>query len=214
MFDKIFCMFKLVVILNLFLCLINMEWTAIFVCIFNFLLFYVADLFKEKLNYGDFFQLLVYLFLISSLLGGEVYFLYAKVWYFDIILHILSSFLVSGLCFYSVKFFKSSICSEILIIFIFSFAMMVAALWEITEFSLDRLFGIDMQKDTIITEINSVLLSEDGKTVINKKISSMNIGEYTVKGYIDIGLYDTIDDMVCAILGSFLFIVVRKLINF
>ena len=89
--------------------------------------------------------------------------------------------------------------------------MMVAALWEITEFTIDRVFNIDMQKDTIIGEINSTLLSSDGKSVVKKKINNMKIGDTVVNGYIDIGLYDTIEDMICATLGSIVFIISGKL---
>ena len=32
-----------------------------------------------------------------------------------------------------------------------------------------------------------------------------------IDGYIDIGLYDTIDDMICAVGGSIIFIVIYKL---
>ena len=87
---------------------------------------------------------------------------------------------------------------------------MIASIWEITEFSIDRIFGADMQKDTIINEINSVLFSSDGRSVVKKKINSIKIGEYTINGYIDIGLYDTISDMICAICGSLLFIIIWR----
>ena len=211
MFKSIFSLFKVVVILNLLVCLMNREWTATFICLFNFVLFFMADFVQKKLGHNNFLHFLIYLFFTSSLLGGEVYFLYVRIWYFDIILHIFSSFIVSWFCFYLIKLFIKNIGGILFTIFIFSFAMMIAAIWEIAEFSIDRLFGVDMQKDTIITEVNSVLLSSDGRSVINKKISEMKIGDYIVNGYIDIGLYDTIGDMICAVIGSIVFIIIFKL---
>jgi len=210
MLKNVYSLFKVVVILNLLVCLINREWTATFICLFNVLLFYVSDFVKMKLNYNNFFQILIYIFLLGSLLGGEVYFLYSKIWYFDIILHLLSSFILSGLCFYTVKSFEINVNTKFFMLFIFSFAMMVASLWEITEFSVDRLFGADMQKDTVINEINSIFLSDEGDSIVNKKINSMTIGDYTINGYLDIGLYDTIEDMMCAVVGSFLFLILGK----
>lgn len=210
MLKKIFMLFKVVVIINLLICLINEEWTATFICLFNIISFFVADLVKKKLGYSNLFQLLIYLFLICSLLGGEVYYLYSRIWFFDIIMHVISSFIISVLCFYIIRRFKININSITCIIFIFSFAMMIAALWEITEFSIDRLLDKDMQKDTVINEINSMLLSDDGESIVKKKISSMNIGEYTTYGYIDIGLYDTMEDMICAVFGSIIFIIIGK----
>lgn len=211
MLKKLFLIFKVVVIVNLLICLVNGKWTATFICLFNLILFFIDDYVQKKLFYSDFFKLLIYLFLIVSLLGGEVYYLYSKIWYLDIFLHVLSSFIVSGLF---LCLFKTLVCyvkSYNLIVCIFSFAMMVAAMWEIAEFSIDRVFNVDMQKDTVVSEINSVLLSNDGKTIINKKINSMRIGEYNVDGYLDIGLYDTISDMICAVVGSIIFIIMYKL---
>lgn len=210
MYKKIFLLFKVVVILNLLLCLVRREWIATFICLFNFALFFIADYLQSKIYYNHFIKVLIYIFLIFSLVGGEVYYLYNKIWYFDIFLHTLSSFIVSGLFLYLCKFLGFYGNKILLILCIFSFAMMVAALWEITEFSIDRIFGTDMQKDTIVTDIDSVLLSSDGISVVNKKISRMSIGDYSIDGYLDIGLYDTIGDMMCAIAGSMIYIIFSK----
>ena len=87
---------------------------------------------------------------------------------------------------------------------------MVASLWEIVEFSIDRLFDSDMQKDTIIYEINSVKLSNDSKTIVSKRIESTNFDSFIINGYLDIGLYDTIEDMICAVIGSVLCLCIMK----
>ncbi len=210
MLKKLFVIFKVVVILNLLICLINMEWTATFICLFNFILFFIADYIQKKFKYSDLLQFLIYLFLLGSLVGGEVYYLYVKVEYYDVVIHILSSFILSALFFYMFKFFNCNINKLLFMLFIFSFAMMIAGLWEIFEFSVDRILDKDMQKDTVITDINSILLSEDGKSIVNKRINSMCIGDYIINGYLDIGLYDTMVDMVCAVVGSILYIIYCK----
>lgn len=211
MIKKIFVIFKVVVIVHLIVCLVNGWWAATFVCLFNLVLLFVSDFIQKKLGYNDILYLFIYIFLTGSLLGGEVYYLYVKVWYFDIIMHTLSSFIVSYLLYYIVKYFNVRINIPLFITFIFSFAMMVASLWEITEFIIDRVLVSDMQKDTIITEVKSKLLSSDGKSVIKKKINSMKIDNIIVDGYVDIGLYDTMEDMICAAAGSILFIIIIKL---
>ena len=210
MIRKLFVLFKVVVFIHLLIYLVNGDWTATFICLFKFVLLFIVDYMQKKIKYSDFFQFLIYIFLIGSLLGGEVYHLYSKISYFDIILHVLSSFIVSGLFLYIYKLFKCNINRFLLIICIFSFAMMIAALWEITEFSIDRLLDRDMQKDTVISEVNSMLLSSDGMSIIKNKVSSMSIGGRTLDGYLDIGLYDTVEDMICATLGSLLFIIVGR----
>lgn len=209
MLKKVFVLFKVVVFIYLSYCVINGLWATTFVCLFNLMLFFASDFVQKKLGYNDFFNLLIYLFLFGSLTLGEFYFLFSRVWYFDIIMHALSSFIVSGIVFYIIRSFRIDMKQIIMMIFIFSFAIMIATMWEITEFSIDRLFGSDMQKDTVITEIRSTLLSDDGKSVIKKEIHSMTIGNKNFNGYIDIGLYDTIEDMICAVGGSLLFIVIN-----
>lgn len=210
MLRKIFLLFKIAIFFNLLYFIIHKEWFAIFICFLNFILCVVADIIQKKFKYSDFFHLLVYIFLIGSLLFGEVYYFYSKIWFFDVILHVLSSFIVSGLFICIVKFFKYKVDGFMLIVCIFSFAMMIASLWEITEFSIDKIFSTDMQKDTVINEINSIYLSNDGKSVVKRVINNMSMGRYNISGYLDIGLYDTMWDLICAVFGSLLFIVINK----
>jgi len=210
MIRKIFFVFKIVVLFNLLISMLSIRWAAIFICLFNLILLFLSDLLQKKLGYSDFFQLLIYLFLVGSLVGGEVYNLYSVIWYYDIILHFLSSFIVSFIFYYVFKLFNVSINRFLFLVCIFSFAMMIAGLWEITEFSIDRLFDKDMQKDTVITEVNSMLLSSDGNTIVKNKISSMSIGGIYIDGYLDIGLYDTIVDMICALFGSLFYLIIYR----
>ena len=82
---------------------------------------------------------------------------------------------------------------------------------------MDRYFKMDMQKDEIITNINSV---EINKEKINVPITIDNI-EYSFiysldennklietkisNGYLDIGLNDTMKDMFVNFIGAFIF---------
>lgn len=70
------------------------------------------------------------------------------------------------------------------------------------------ILGTDMQKDTVIRNINSMYLSHDiyvDKVIVNDIDFMERYG-----GYLDIGLYDTIGDMICTVVGSFMFIVIMK----
>lgn len=211
MFKKIFIILKVVVILNLLSSLINREWTATFVCLLTIIFLFISDFIKKKLCYGNIINLLIYLFLILSLIGGEVYYLYVKISYFDIIMHIFSSFIISALALYLIKYYKCSICKKLISLFVFSVAMMVAVMWELTEFSIDRIFNVDMQKDTVINEVNSVMLTSDGKGVGHVSVDNMRLGNSVFDGYLDIGLYDTMYDIVCAGIGSIMLIIIYKI---
>jgi len=210
MIRKLFVLFKVVVFIHLLIYLVDGEWTATFICLFNLLLFFLVDYVQKNIMYSDKFKLLIYIFLFGSLVGGEVYNLYSEIWFFDIVLHLFSSFIVSGLFVYVFRLFKCNINRFLFIICIFCFAMMIASLWEITEFSIDRLFDKDMQKDTVVNEVNSMFLSSDGNSIIKVNVDSMSIGGTILDGYLDIGLYDTVEDMICATLGSIIYLIIDR----
>lgn len=91
----------------------------------------------------------------------------------------------------------------------FCFSMTIGVLWEFFEFSMDWLFGLDMQKDTIIHSIHSVALDV---TNSNRVVTISDIQEVTVNGeslglggYLDIGLIDTMKDLWVNFLGALAF---------
>ena len=94
----------------------------------------------------------------------------------------------------------------------FCFSMTIGVLWEFFEFSADMLFGLDMQKDTVVHELHTVLLDE---SMMNKVVSITGITETAVNGqalgvggYIDIGLIDTMKDLFVNLLGAFVFSII------
>ena len=94
--------------------------------------------------------------------------------------------------------------------------MTVGVCWEFFEFTMDNVTGTDMQKDTLIQNINSVYLNETGanRTVKIRKIDNTEIhtadGQtYEIKGgYLDIGLIDTMDDLFVNLIGALTFNVI------
>src|SRR5699024_12414567 len=61
----------------------------------------------------------------------------------------------------------------------FCFSMTVGVLWEFFECAMDRFFGMDMQKDTIIHGFSSVMLDP---THSNIPVPVENITEVIVNG--------------------------------
>lgn len=84
-------------------------------------------------------------------------------------------------------------------------SMAVAVGWEFFEYGADTLLGMDMQDDTVITHITSYLLDGapgEAGTVENITAVMVNGKPLPVKGYIDIGLNDTMWDMLLETLGA------------
>ena len=79
--------------------------------------------------------------------------------------------------------------------------------WEFVEFGSDRLLGTDMQKDTILAQIRTEYLEDAPGAVgmINNIEEVIVNGErIPVKGYIDIGLFDSMADMFVESAGALL----------
>lgn len=98
------------------------------------------------------FEFLAVAFVFASLFLGEVRGYYVRYWWWDIALHTASGFLLG-----IVGFLLVHILNEIerinihmkpgfVAFFAFLFAVGMGALWEIFEFSMDQLFGMNMQK--------------------------------------------------------------------
>jgi uncharacterized membrane protein YjdF len=98
------------------------------------------------------FVLLAILFVFASLFLGEVRGYYTRYWWWDIALHTSSGFLLG-----IVGFLLVHVMNEVedinlymrpgfVAFFAFLFAVAIGALWEIFEFAMDTLFGMNMQK--------------------------------------------------------------------
>ena len=95
----------------------------------------------------------------------------------------------------------------------FCFSMTVGVLWEFFEFSMDWFFGFDMQKDFFITTINTVSLNPDGLNIVEHiPIESLIVNgeDWMAKygGYLDIGLIDTMKDLLVNFVGAVVFSVI------
>ena len=91
----------------------------------------------------------------------------------------------------------------------FCFSMTIGVIWEFFEFGMDYFFNMDMQKDTVIHRINSVMLNPDGVnvpyTIDNIQGTMIDGKDLGIDGYLDIGLIDTMKDMFVNFIGAVVF---------
>lgn len=138
---------------------------------------------------------------------GEAYQLYHTLTWWDKLLHISGGVLFALFGFF--LFEKLARGSKKIVIggvvFALCFSMALALTWEFFEFGMDCVFHTDMQHDTVITEIHSYVLG-DGVGVIGSvdEISEVTINGESVpiQGYLDIGLIDSMMDMLLESLGA------------
>lgn len=88
-------------------------------------------------------------------------------------------------------------------------SVVMSLLWEFFEFEVDCTLHKDMQKDTWISEIATVPLETNtvGEITIISPIEkvTVNDGEIVLPGYLDIGLYDTMEDLIVTFIGAVAF---------
>ena len=85
----------------------------------------------------------------------------------------------------------------------FCFSMTIGVLWEFFECSMDLFFLLDMQKDSVVNQISTVMLDPTGgnTAVVIRDITDVIVvagGEEIslgLGGFLDIGLLDTMKDL-------------------
>ena len=151
-----------------------------------------------------------YLFCLFYAIGpmlGHCYNLYYRIPWWDKMLHIFA-----GLVFAVFGAYLAERCVGagkrkrlFAAAFALCFSVAVSVVWEFAEFGADQLFLVDMQSDTVIRSIHSYRLGEGyGNAGIIEPIFSVAINgeKLPLAGYLDIGLIDTMWDMMLETLGA------------
>jgi len=98
------------------------------------------------------FEALAAVFIFATLFLGEVRDYYNRIWWWDIALHTASGFLLGIIGFLLVHVLNEKEDIDLhmkpgfVALFAFMFAVGIGAIWEIFEFTMDQVFGMDMQK--------------------------------------------------------------------
>ena len=119
------------------------------------------------------FESLAVVFVYMSLFLGEVQGYYARFWWWDIVLHTGSGFLLGILGFLLVYVLNEKEDIELdlhpkfIAFFAFIFAMGMGSVWEIFEFSMDQLFGMNMQKSGLVDTMWDLIVDGVGALIIS-----------------------------------------------
>ncbi len=173
---------------------------------FGTLLLVLLPMLLEKLLYCQ-ICLPVYLLGLAYAIGpmlGYCWKLYYTVPVWDKLLHVSGGvmFAILGAFIFDLLT-KSKDLPVVRTIFALCFSMAVAVLWEFCEFGADTFIGMDMQDDTVVYGLTSYLLGDTiGVTGSIKNIQSVTVNGIALPGYIDIGLIDTMLDMLLETVGA------------
>lgn len=193
------------------------SYESAFFCVLTLLLLYVPGWVQVKLRIElpPPLEITILCFIFAAEILGEVNAFYVVVPNWDTMLHTLNGFLAAAVGFSMVILLNDDerltfhLSPFFLALVAFCFSMTIGVLWEFFEFSMDYFFGFDMQKDTVVHSIHSVLLDPTRTntvvTIPNIRDVDINGQSLGVGGYVDIGIIDTMKDLFVNFIGAVVF---------
>lgn len=216
----VYLVLRAIVIAVLVLCILRDDWESVFTCVLTLILFLIP-IFVEKsfgIDLPNTLEMIILLFVFAAEILGEIGSYYIKYPLWDTMLHTINGFICAAFGFALVDIFnrnrriKFELSPVFLAIVAFCFSMTIGVLWEFFEFGMDMIFKTDMQKDFVINMISSVKLdpTNSNKAVIIKNITDVAVNGESLGlgGYLDIGLIDTMKDLIVNFIGAVVFSII------
>ena len=213
----VFYILRLLVIVVLVRQLMLANYEGAFFCILAFLLLYLPSWIQVKLRIElpPPLEITIFCFIFAAEILGEVNAFYVVIPGWDTMLHTINGFLAAAVGFSMVLLLNDNekltfdLSPFFLALVAFCFSMTIGVLWEFFEFGMDWFFHSDMQRDTVINAIYSASLdpTRSNKVVAVKGIYDVVINgeELGMGGYLDIGLIDTMKDLLVNFVGAVVF---------
>lgn len=193
------------------------NYENVFICALVLYLFILPSILQKRLGitFPTGLQVVILIHIFACEILGEVACYYVKYTHWDTIMHTVWGFLAAAIGYSLVDILNRedsthfNLSPAFLAVVAFCFSMTIGVMWEFFEFIADRLLTIDMQKDTVITQISSVLLDPTNRNlpVVIRNISDVQVNGQSLGlgGYLDIGLYDTMEDLFVNLIGALIF---------
>ena len=213
----VYLILRLIVLGTLVSSVIRGEYESAFICLLVLALFMLPFFLQQ--NFGielpSTLEIIILLFIFAAEILGELECYFVTYPHWDSMLHTTTGFLcaATGFALIDILNRNSRIKFELSPIYValaaFCFSMTVGVLWEFFEFGMDRLFHMDMQKDTVVQSITSVMLDPTNRnipvTIDGIHSVAVNGQDMGFDGYLDIGLYDTMADLFVNFIGAVVF---------
>ncbi len=226
----IYVVLRILVIATIVIQSIRGNYENVFLGALTLVLFTIPTIIDRKLNIKlpNALEIIILLFIFSAEILGEIQNFYGIFPFWDTMLHTINGFLCAAIGFSLIdilnqrKEFHLQMSPIFVALVAFCFSMTIGVLWEFFEFGADTFFKTDMQKDRISTSISSVLINENNENVpiklnnieseIIKYTENGKIIELKINGgHLDIGLKDTMKDLLVNFIGAVVFSIIGLL---
>ena len=218
--------FRAVLVIAVLIVLVNQiiiaSWFGILMCALALMMYLFPSVLalKFKIRMSAVLECGFYLGVFGAMIMGETWRLYGKIPLLDSILHTLSGFACAGLGFSLVMALSNSqkmrASAFVTVLIAFCVSMTVGVLWECAEYASDSLLRTDAQKDFVVQDVATLYLyhgSDEERLIKIEDIDHTEVftknGEVTKieNGYLDIGLIDTMKDLLVNLAGAVVFCV-------
>ena len=221
MVTTVYLVLRLLVILVMVAQFFNGNFENVFLCILTLILLLLPTVLERRLQIDlpNTLEIIIMLFIFAAEILGEIQAYYTAL---SLLGHHAPHSQRVSLCRHRLLWwtcatgherFSLSLSPVFMAIVAFCFSMTIGVLWEFFECAMDQFFLLDMQKDTVINSISSVLLDPTGRqrpfaihditdliVVANGEQIPLGLG-----GYLDIGLLDTMNDLLVNFIGAAVF---------
>ena len=216
----VYLVLRLIVVATLVSSILRKEYESAFICLLVLVL-YMLPFFIQQ-NFGielpSTLEIIILLFIFAAEILGELNCYFITFPYWDTMLHTTTGFLCAATGFALIDILnrnsriKFTLSPVYVALAAFCFSMTVGVLWEFFEFGADHLLHWDMQKDTVVHSVTSVMLDPTNRnipvTISGIESVVVNGQELGLGGYLDIGLYDTMEDLFVNFIGAVVFSVI------
>ena len=192
----VYVILRIIVIASLALALGRGEYESAFICVLALVLFLLPSFAERTLviDIPDTLEIIILLFIFAAEILGELQNYYLQFAYWDVMLHTVNGFLCAAIGFSLTDILcrnkqeKFRLSPLYMTIVAFCFSMTVGVIWEFFEYGMDCLFHTNMQKDTVLRAALSPVAGQGD--------------------YIDIGLIDTMNDLLVNFIGATVFSII------
>ena len=215
----VYVLLRLVVIGAMVVSCLRGNYENLFFCALALVLFLIPAFLEKNfdIDLPNTLEIVIMLFIFAALILGEMGNYYTKYPFWDTILHTVNGFLCAAVGFGMVDILNRNakitfrLSPAFFALVAFCFSMTIGVLWEFYEYGCDQIVGTDMQKDAVVSTINSTYFSGSTKEIVTlediEKVT-VNGQELGVGGYLDLGLDDTMKDLIVNFIGAFVFSII------